>query len=170
MQYQYELEGLYEENIGIPLDADRVWALYKWKNGTEKMAAKDQQSIRSVYIPELENLPPLKAIQDAQTYIESLSGGGIWDIFWLHCVNPDLFPIFDQHTYRSMAKIEDLSLSEIPAYRPKNIEVYLNQYIPFTKKFTMVSPRALGRALFAYGRFLKKGLSGKSMANKLLSI
>jgi hypothetical protein len=39
-QYQYELEGLYENNIGLPLDADRVWALYKWKNGTEKMAAK----------------------------------------------------------------------------------------------------------------------------------
>lgn len=161
MQYRYELEHLYDNNIGKPLTEARVWDLYKWKNGTWKIANNKQQSIRTVYLPELTNIPKLANIQDGKEYLAKLTGGAIWDIFWLHCVNPDLFPIFDQHTYRSMSKIEALSQTKISAYRPKKIYAYFEQYIPFTKKFMSVSSRELDKALFAYGRFLKKGLSGK---------
>lgn len=160
-QYQDDLEHLYDDNIGQPLTADRIWELYKWKNQTEKIAAQKQQSIRTVYLPELTNIPALNALQDGREYLKKLSGGAIWDIFWLHCVNPGLFPIFDQHTYRSMAKLDSLPQAEIPDYRPKKIEAYFDLYIPFTQKFTTVAARELDKALFAYGRFLKKGLSGK---------
>ena len=51
-QYQYDLERLYDDNIGKPLNEDRVWALYKWKNVSEKIAAGKQKSIRTVCIPE----------------------------------------------------------------------------------------------------------------------
>ena len=160
-QYRYELEPLYDNNIGQPLTEDRVWHLYKWKNGTEEIAANKKQSIRTVYLPELGSIPSLTTLQEGRDYLARLSGGAIWDIFWLHCVNPDLFPIFDQHTYRSMAKLETMSQTEIPANRSNRIDSYFNQYIPFTKKFPSIRPRELDRALFAYGRFLKKGLSGK---------
>lgn len=160
-QYQYDLEHLYDNNIGQPLTEDRVWDLYKWKNGTEKIAAKKQQSIRTVYLPELGRIPSLTTLPEGKDYLATLSGGAIWDIFWLHCVNPALFPIFDQHTYRAMARIDGLSASEIPAYRPQKIDVYFKLYISFTRKFASTSARELDKALFAYGRFLKKGLSGK---------
>jgi hypothetical protein len=113
-QYQYDLEHLYDGNIGQPLTEDRVWSLYKWKNGTENIAAKKQESIQNVYLPQLKSLPTLSTIEDGKKYMKSLLGGAIWDIFWLHCVNPGVFPIFDQHTYRSMAHIDGLTPKEIP--------------------------------------------------------
>ena len=160
-QYQYDLEYLYNDNIGLPLTNDRVWHLYKWKNGSEKIAAQKQKSIQTVYISQLENIPNLKTHREGQDYLATLSGGAIWAIFWLHCVNPQLFPIFDQHTYRSMARIEALPTAEIPDNRKAKIAAYFQLYIPFTKKFKDTSDRELDRALFAYGRFLKRGLSGK---------
>jgi hypothetical protein len=161
-QYSYDLEHLYDKNIKkVPLDENAVWALYKWKNGTEEIAQKKKQSIANVYLPQLNKLPALKSLQDGKTYLASLQGGAIWDIFWLHCINPELFPIFDQHTYRSMAKITDMAFQEIPSARPQKIHIYFDKYIPFTKHFKNVSLRDLDKALFAYGRFLKRGLSGR---------
>ena len=160
-EYSYDLEHLYDENIEKPLNENRVWALYKWKNGTEEIAKKKQQSIQTVYLPELNNLPALSSHEDGKKYLASLRGGTIWNIFWLHCINQKLFPIFDQHTYRAMAKICGLSLSEIPDSRPQKIQTYFDCYIPFIKKFPNSSDREIDKALFAYGRFLKRGLSGK---------
>lgn len=160
-QYQYDLERLYDDNIGKLLNEDRVWALYKWKNVSEKIAAGKQKSIRTAYIPELTKLPSLSTIQDGQKYIRSLTGGVIWDIFWLHCIKPDLFPIFDQHSYRSMAHIMEFSTTEIPPNRVQKLDAYFNKYIPFTKQFPETNQRDLDKALFAYGRFLRKGFSGK---------
>ena len=160
-EYSYDLEHLYDENIGKSLDKDRVWALYKWKNSTEEIAKKKQQSIQTIYLPQLKNLPRLSSHEAGKKYLASLQGGAIWGIFWLHCINHRLFPIFDQHTYRAMAKICNFSLSELPDSRPQKIQIYFDHYIPFTKTFKKVSHRDLDKALFAYGRFLKRGLSGK---------
>ena len=161
-QYFYDLEYLYDENIEkLPLDENAVWALFKWKNGTEEIAQKKKQSIIRVYLPQLKKLPTLKSLQDGKNYLVCLHGGAIWDIFWLHCSNPRLFPIFDQHTYRSMAKISGMTLGEIPSTRSEKIRSYFEEYIPFTKQFRNASLRDLDRALFAYGRFLKRGLSGR---------
>lgn len=160
--YDYELEHLYDENIKkTPLDEKAVWALYQWKNGTEEIATMKKQSIEDIYLPQLKKLPSLKSLKDGMDYLATLQGGPIWDIFWLHCINPELFPIFDQHTYRSMAKISGLPLTEIPNARQQKIRSYFEEYIPFTKQFTQVSRRDLDKALFAYGRLLKRGLGGK---------
>lgn len=161
-QYFYEREYLYDENIGkTSLDKGSVWKLFRWKNGTEEIAQMKKQSIKDTYLPQLKKLPSLKSLKDGDNYLVTLHGGPIWDIFWLHCINPELFPIFDQHTYRSMAKISGLPLTEIPKARPQIIRSYFDKYIPFTKQFTKVTRRDLDKALFAYGRFLKRGLGGK---------
>jgi len=160
-QYRYGQSHLYDDNIGCPLTEARVWDLFKWKNGTVNIAASKQRSIRKAYLSELPRLPVLDTLQAGRSYAERLEGGPIWNIFWLHCINPDRFPIFDQHTYRAMARIERLSPAEISASRAGKLSTYFDQYVPFTKKFTDEDPRALDKALFAYGRFLKKGLGGK---------
>ena len=161
-QYSYDLEHRYDESIKkTPLDESAVWALFEWKNGTEEIAQKKKQSIASVYLPQLKKMPVLKSLQDDKNYLATLQGGAIWDIFWLHCINPELFPIFDQHAYRSMAKITAMGPPEIPSTRPQKIRSYFEEYIPFTKRFVSVSLRDLDKALFAYGRFLKRGLSGR---------
>jgi hypothetical protein len=180
--YKYKLEPLYDVNIGKHLTEDRVWSLYKWKNGTTEIAAGKKQSILNVYLKELKSpriLSGLPRIEDGKKYVQDLKGGAIWDIFWLHCINPKVFPIFDQHTYRSMAKIEGLTPSEISKDKPNILKSYFSVYVPFTQKFSGFSEeralhgllnqdaldfiklqpgRALDRALFTYGRFLKKCL------------
>ena len=155
-RYSYSLEGLYEENIGLPLTKDRVMNLYRWKNGTN-LSDDKLDLVERVYIIELNHLPNIESIEQGREYIQKLNGGQIWDLFWLHCLNPKLFPIFDQHTYRAMADIEGLSVSEIPYSRDKKIDVYFSQYIPFVGKIG-VELRLLDKALFAYGKILKTGL------------
>jgi hypothetical protein len=158
-QYSYELEPLYEEHIGKPLTEERVWALYKWKNGGDISAPK-MGSIQRAYITQLNVIPNLADQDEARAYASRLEGGPIWNIFWLHCIAPDLFPIFDQHTYRAMYKIREGVVAEIPTRSGEVIATYFESYIPFAQDLPRLQ-RATDRALFAYGRFLKNGYSKK---------
>jgi hypothetical protein len=153
-KYSDPLEKNYEDNIKQSLTEERIMKLFKWKNGTENISAKKEKSIYKNYI-KIPNLPAPKSLDEGRAFLKSLKGGPIWNIFWLHCCNSDLFPIFDQHTYRAMAKITGRGSSEIPGTALEIYRVYLGQYIDFTKQFGKVTPRILDRALFAYGRFLK---------------
>lgn len=153
-KYWDPLEHYYNDHIKKPPSEIRVWALFKWKNGTENISKKKMDSIRKNYIPILNQEPP-KSLDEGKAFLNSLKGGPIWNIFWLHCCNPDLFPIFDQHTYRAMARITGLVCLEMPVDATKIYEVYLEQYVDFTKQFVNANPRTLDQALFAYGRFLK---------------
>lgn len=162
-QYSYFNEELYDENIGKTLDEAKILSLYKWKNGNTEISQKKLQSIERIYFAELNNPNNINFLEGGREYLEKLEGGAIWDIFWLHCLNQCLFPIFDQHTYRSMTQIKNGSFSEIPNNRTKKLQIYFDEYIPFIRGFDSLSlsPRDIDKALFAYGRFLKKGFSRK---------
>ena len=157
---------LYDENIGQPLSEERIWQLYRWKNGTSRIAEKKKQSIRLTYISALPDLPSLCSRDDGRSYADSLNCGGIWDIFWLHCLAPNLFPIFDQHTYRAMARIKGIIPSEIETARRRKLAAYFDVYLPFVDSFgNDIPPRDLDKALFAYGRFLKSDFARHLSAN-----
>lgn len=158
-RYSYPNPHLYLDNIGQTLTADRVWKLYQWKNGTSKISAKKKQSIQTTYIAALDKLPNLRTIDDGKHYVKELGGGGIWDIFWLHCIAPCLFPIFDQHTFRAMETIKTAVASEIPTSRDRKLQSYFDDYLPFLSKFGTLDKRNVDQALFAYGRFLKSGFA-----------
>ena len=160
-QYSDRLEHLYEQNINRPLTEERVWSLFRWKNGTERIARQKAESIQTNYLAELGRTPVLRNIDDGRAYLAQLRGGPIWNIFWLHCLRPELFPIFDQHTYRAMACIEQLEPRELPDARRRKIEIYLGQFIPFRRNFGDADLRSVDKALFAYGRFLKWGFAGR---------
>lgn len=162
-EYSYFNENLYDENIGKTLDEAKILSLYKWKNGNTEISQKKLQSIERIYFAELNKPNNINCSEDGRKYLEQLKGRGIWNIFWLHCLKPDLYPIFDQHTYRSMTQIKNGSFLEIPNNRSKKIKIYFDEYIPFIREFDSLSlsPRDIDKALFAYGRFLKKGFSGK---------
>lgn len=147
----------YDVNIGQPLNEDRVWKLFKWKNGTEQIAAQKELSIRNVYLPELAAIPILNTQDEGRLYLERLEGGPIWGIFWLHCINPSLFPIFDKHTYRAMAAMKNMAVREIPKQPNEKIAAYFEHYIPFiADNFQEIQDRrSIDKALFVYGRFLK---------------
>ena len=88
-----------------------------------------------------------------------LRGGAIYNIFWLHCMTPRVFPIFDQHVYRAMMYTQTGSLEELPLDNRKRMAVYWNAYVPFfknVKKGTRLPQRTIDRGLFTMGQFLKR--------------
>jgi hypothetical protein len=153
-RYQYPRPALYIDNIGRPLTEQAVWDLYTWKNGSE-MSARKRQSVRQHYIAKLHDQAPLDTIQHGCEYVRTLGGGAIWNLFWLHCRKPDIFPIFDQHTYRAMASIAGLPEGEIPIGGAEKIGFYFEMYLPFLERFRPLEFRAVDQSLFAYGQFLK---------------
>src|SRR5574344_1805343 len=95
--YSYNLESIYDKNIGKKLTSERLLHLFEWKNGGVISKTKIA-SIQDNYISNTKfNIEELKT-----KYLNAENPGGpIWNIFYLHCVDPKIFPIFDQHTYRS---------------------------------------------------------------------
>src|ERR1700722_1302739 len=156
-RYRYPNQHLYDDNVGKVLTVERVWTLFAWKNGRgEEIASKKRRSIERNYLADLDRLPSLSQIEDGERYLRSLQGGAIWGIFWLHLINHEMFPIFDQNTYRSMAEIIGLKRKEIPQYNPRKIDAYFRQYLPFLIAFNGLDQRTVDKALFAYGQALKR--------------
>ncbi len=159
--YTYPNASLYDDNIGKPLNETRVLNLFRWKNGYSKISEKKLKSIEIIYLPQIGKAPNLRTIEEGREYLKRLGRVGIWGIFWLHCLNPMLFPIFDQHTYRAMANITEQGPKEIPGSRSKTLAIYFDKYLKFLASFGETDWRSLDMALFSYGRFLKSEFSAE---------
>ena len=148
-KYSDSNEPVYLENINKPLTEESIQLLFEWKNGG-KIALKKLQSIRKNY--------PLVFSGDVkERYLNpNQSGGPIWNIFYIHLLSHSVWPIFDQHVYRSMVYIKKQVIEEIPTNKADIFTLYLKEYIPFVKAFNEKSHRRIDKALYSYGQFLKK--------------
>lgn len=157
-QYRDLNEHLYHTNIAPPLTPDKVRRLYVWKNG-QKLAAKKMNSVERNFVNRLDELSVLPPTISAEEFLHRFAlGGAIWRIFWLHCWQPDKFPIYDQHVHRAMIYIEEGRLEEIGIYKndSRKVDVYLNRYLAFNKAFSRMEHRKVDSALLAFGQFLKR--------------
>ncbi len=149
-RYFYNLESVYTENIGKELTPERLNHLFEWKNGG-KISQRKLKSIQNNYSHNrIKNIDELKGIYLNQNYL----GGPIWNIFYVHCVKPKIFPIFDQHTYRAMFFIKEKVIKEIPKAKKEIYKIYNDEYIPFYDNFD-IERRKIDKALFTYGQYLK---------------
>lgn len=144
----------YERHIGRPLTEDGLWALFRWKNGGG-IAPLKQASIRRNY--------PLDPPPDPEgRYLdERRPGGPIWNIFYLHCLDHARWPIYDQHAHRAMVWIQENRIDELPnggarATKRAIYACYRERFVPFIRGFAETDRRRVDRALFAFGRFLKR--------------
>lgn len=157
--YDYKNEKKYEENIGKRLTAEGIRDLFYWKNGGPLSSLKS----RSVENNFIDNLSELERIPQTTTGHDFLSkfhsGGAIWRIFWLHCWQPNRFPIYDQHVHRAMIFIVSGTLEEISKDDRRKIQFYFEKYIPFFDGYSNLNSRTVDRALWAFGKFLKTNKS-----------
>ncbi len=87
-------EELYDKSIGRPLTRERVQNLFVWKNGG-RLAALKARSVEKNFIARMSEALDLPASVDAAQFLDLFDeGGAIWRIFWLHCWQPDRFPIW----------------------------------------------------------------------------
>jgi len=154
-QYSYENEHLYDNNIGKELIEDRIWALFRWKNGGP-LSEKKRASIKENFINEKVKIPPNLNSTVLLSYLNK-PGGAIWRIFWLHCNYPKIYPIYDQHVHRAMARLNAWKELEIPFQNKDKVEMYINHYLLLWKEFSEFSYKKVDEALWAYGKFLKLG-------------
>jgi len=144
----------YDPFIGkadLKTDFAALESLFIWKNGT-KIAPLKQRSIVVNYFNNW--------VDDAELESHFLhgksSGGPIWNIFYLHCRLPSVWPIYDQHTYRAMQYLKNGNIvGDVNAFpKPKIYKTYLNEYVPFATELSS-DRRSTDRALYTFGQFLK---------------
>jgi len=140
----------YDTLVGrLPLTEDARLHLFEWKNGSILSAYK-LASVKKNY--------PLSFQKDqlAQRYLDPrASGGAIWNIFYMHCIDPETWPIFDQHTYRAMHFMKVGEIRNISFDKANVYESYQSEYIPFVKALASHDQRKIDKALHAFGQFLK---------------
>lgn len=147
-KYFYESEEKYTSNIGKLLTEKSRLELFEWKNGS-KISKKKKRSI-------LENYPLTFSEDQADRYLNyKKSGGAIWNIFYLHCLDQAAWPIFDQHTYRAMKYLQTGTIVKIGNTNKQKYKSYIKEYKPFLASLKQPNHRKTDKALFAFGQFLK---------------
>jgi len=150
-QYADKEEKKYDDNIRNPLTEVSRRELFEWKNGST-ISGKKLQSIEANY--------PLEFTDDTgdqkKRYLNhNECGGPIWNIFYLHCLAPDDWRIYDQHTFMAMRYIQKGTIEQISNNKEKIFESYTKEYSPFFQSMGGIEHRKLDKAFFAFGQFLK---------------
>lgn len=156
--YDYLLEGYYTPIIGKKRFSDEdLVKLFEWKNGS-KLAQKKKKVLTSI-IAKIDQINALKASFCLDTFLEEFKfvKGAIWKIYLLHVIQPDKFPIFDQHVYRAYLFISKDQRAEIPNNNRRKEDVYFSEYVSFFNGLSGsgISKKKLDEALWAFGKFLK---------------
>ena len=138
-----------------------VHDLFVWKNGMEFKdhvgKAKSVDGIKR----ELSRLNKLKeTFSESEFHALFSSKSNIWQIFLLHIIDPDEFPIFDQYVYLTYQYLQHGSLIIPKNYltTKKTIFFYRFEYSPFFEKFKSEansSSRELDKAFWTFGRYIK---------------
>jgi len=82
----------------------------------------------------------------------------IWKIFLLHCIRPNIYPIFDQHVFRAMMFILDKTIHEVSKSEKEKYDKYFSLYVPFFNELVRQSdcdPIKVDHALWVFGKALK---------------
>ena len=147
-KYHDPNEMKYLPNVGKKLSSESLHQLFEWKNGSG-ISRRKLHSIAANYPLVFEGDP-------ANRYLNHNNpGGAIWNIFYLHCLDPKKWPIFDQHTFRAMHYLRNGQIREIGSTNKLKYFMYQFEYIPFLKEFSEPSQRRIDMALFTFGKFLK---------------
>jgi hypothetical protein len=130
---------------------------YTWKNGM-KINNHQQKGISVQFIKKnLTSINRLKKNFDLKTFNNTFKSiSPIWQIFLLHLINPNQFPIFDQHVYRAHFYLMQKKIEEIPRSKKDILNYYHDSYLPFfiTVAKDIPDKRKIDQAL-GLGQFLK---------------
>jgi hypothetical protein len=156
--YSYPDEQLYAQNINGPITPATIRSLFKWKIGP-RFFESHWPKIERTFVIRLDEALALPENVSAEHLLELFDEGGVvYRIFWLHCLRPHRFPIYDQHVHRAMNLIEGHSHRELSAHpQTTRVELYLKRYIPFHERhFDGHDSRHVDQALWAFGKFMNE--------------
>ena len=165
------VKDYYEDYIRKPeLNEESLIKLYEWKNGTplsgnnengehqRKFKGLNNNILEQIYV--INELKKNFKLDVFSSKFEKVSF--VWKVFLLHIIQPDNYPIYDQHVHRAYLYLQgniDFKNVENKMSARKKENFYIEQYCPFIKKMTDDYPfsiRDLDKAFFSFGQFLKK--------------
>ncbi|XOV94593.1 MAG: hypothetical protein ACFHWX_07795 [Bacteroidota bacterium] len=160
--YAYGGEEKYAVNIGLALNSwEPFFKMFEWKNGTGEKIAESKMLLVKSFWDQVDVLKGLERKMDWGTYESTFRPGEnavVWKTFLLHLIDPEQYPIFDQHVYRCQHFLTHGKIREIPTY-PKTAYAYFkDQYLPWFNKIRSKvgsSTKKMDEAFFAYGKMLK---------------
>lgn len=139
-------------------EEDISW-LFTWKNGMNLSGAK-QRRVANDILPNYELFDQLRQGFSLTVFQQHFAGiSAVWQIFLLHILQPNTFPIFDQHVYRAYRYLNTSQLAELPIGNAKRMSLYHDSYLPFFNQVALatdISRQTIDQALWAFGKFLKQ--------------
>lgn len=157
--YVYPKDFLYKQNIDKSTFTFKdISQLYEWKNGS-RLSQKKQVAFDAKIAARLDQINELKQHLDIDLFRHHfVSVSAIWKIFLLHIIAPNIYPIFDQHVFRSYSYLTSKAIREIPFSNSDKEAVYFQDYLIFFTEIVQnaqASRKTVDEALFSFGRFLK---------------
>ncbi len=131
---------------------------YTWKNGMKINTHKQKSACIKFIQNNLASVNRLKIKFDIIVFNSTFKNiSAIWQIFLLHLIKPDNYPIFDQHVYRAHYFLLHHEIKEVPQSKKEILQYYHNIYLPFFLRLSkeVSSKRKIDQALVGLGQFLK---------------
>jgi hypothetical protein len=161
--YSYPNEDKYNNHISNSLNSKESFIeLFKWKNGTGDVIYEKKMNVVLRYWDKIEILRKLKREFNWDLFekeFEPQKSATIWNIFLLHIVNPEEFPIFDQHVFRSYNFFKTGTIKEIPSYSKTKYNIYKSEYKEWYNQIKdeySVSPKKMDESFMSFGQMLKR--------------
>ena len=161
-RYFYKVEDKYTNHIETVFENRNSFdQLYQWKNGTgDKISGYKMKTIDGFW-NKIDVLRSLKENFDWSRFERELNptkSSSIWKCFLIHLVNPNEYPLFDQHVYRSYRFITEGVIEEIPNSHKRKYEIFRDEYCDWFNNLKVqhgLDPKKMDESLFSFGRMLK---------------
>jgi hypothetical protein len=160
--YTYSNEYKYDDNITHVLeDWTSFLELFRWKNGTGDTIYTEKLKVVEGFYNKVDVLKDLQVNFSWEVFeseFEPTKSSPIWKIFLLHLINPNLFPIYDQHVFRFYSFVKTGGISEIPVNKKELFDGYKNDYTEWFNQLQnefKLSPRKMDKSFVVYGQVLK---------------
>ncbi|MBU8878520.1 hypothetical protein BGM26_05895 [Bacillus sp. FJAT-29790] len=149
---------LYNEHIQkSEFSEEDLYALFTWKNGMT-LSKKKKETVKQI-TEKIHLINSLKGSDQVNVdYDLDFLSDGVWKIFLLHLINPEYYPLFDQHTYRAFQYIQTELILEIPKDNKQWVKLYFDEYLPYIHEHSShegLKMTEIDQALFTFGQFLK---------------
>jgi hypothetical protein len=163
----------YDENVYFDnlislknLTKDNIQKLFEWKNETRIIAEKKQKSIEKLK----ENLPEIQRrfenignsineLQDIYKYsFQFFKSGNIWNLFFLHLLKYENYPIADTYVYRAYNYIRN-GKNQLPLTGDWETYIdyrdFFNEIASKTNRKSVKERKEIDEALWAFGKHLQ---------------
>ncbi|MCT3661373.1 hypothetical protein HZP71_11770 [Elizabethkingia anophelis] len=140
--------------------------LYIWKNGMN-LSAKKLEILEKKILLKLDIINDLKSqyLPILDSFLEEFQEVSfVWKIFLLHIINPNTYPIYDQHIHRAFNYLQ--SENNYNQHVTQN-EFYFNHYLPFIRLKKIDNLKKLDEAFFAFGQFINTKKYNSLLKNRL---